>query len=468
MANTVPFSGLVTLDCLIVLNNQNADNTGYIVYHNNSTGTGAATNSQLLGINKYGCGQYLMWEEKGMRIGLRSVTNSGCGDLHFTAGSDSPKMVIRCSGNIDIQSGGILNIYRADNTRALQLYTTNDETVIDSWAASSEPLMIRSNGSGGRIVLHTNGAERVRINCAGNVGIGSTSPNILGFTGRMLTVNGIGNYQGLELAVCGTARMTMVANIEGTLGYISTRQAGMSLIFEAGAAQERMRITCCGNVGIGCTTPSNTLEVNGTGRFRNTVDIGVSASSASRFQLNFQNWNTSNSYPYITFQNPAANCRHGIGINTSDNFVIGRATGVDCNFAHQDFVIVNSTGNVGINCLTPSYKLHVNGTFYAAGSSQDYKQSICNYNTDSCMFMKLKPVTYQYKDEYCHLGKELKSGTQIGLIAEDVAEVYPELAILVNEEDEKVVRNVDYEKLSIILLSELQKLRAEVDELKSK
>jgi hypothetical protein len=84
------------------------------------------------------------------------------------------------------------------------------------------------------------------------------------------------------------------------------------------------------------------------------------------------------------------------------------------------------------------------------------------------MFIKLKPVTYQYKDEYCHLGKELKSETQIGLIAEEVAESHPELAILVNEEDEKVVRNVDYEKLTIILLSELQKLRQEVDQLKNK
>jgi hypothetical protein len=125
-------------------------------------------------------------------------------------------------------------------------------------------------------------------------------------------------------------------------------------------------------------------------------------------------------------------------------------------------------GNIGVGNVSPTYKFQVNGTFYAAGSSADYKQGVCQYNTDSCMFMKLNPVTYQYKDEYCHLGKELKSGTQIGLIAEDVAEVYPELAILVNEEDEKVVRNVDYEKLSIILLSELQKLRAEVDELKSK
>jgi len=131
-------------------------------------------------------------------------------------------------------------------------------------------------------------------------------------------------------------------------------------------------------------------------------------------------------------------------------------------------VNVSITNSLGIGTASPSYRLHVNGTFYAAGSSQDYKQSICNYNTDSCMFMKLKPVTYQYKEEYCHLGKELKSGTQIGLIAEEVAETYPELAILVNEEANKVVRNVDYEKLSVILLSEVQKLRREVDDLKHK
>jgi hypothetical protein len=136
--------------------------------------------------------------------------------------------------------------------------------------------------------------------------------------------------------------------------------------------------------------------------------------------------------------------------------------------AYSELMRLTNTGNVGISTSTPSYRLHVNGTFYAAGSSQDYKQSICNYNTDSCMFMKLKPVTYQYKDEWCHLGKELKSETQIGLIAEDVAEVYPELAILVNEDDQKIVRNVDYEKLSIVLLSEVQKLRKELDELKTK
>ncbi|MFN9903865.1 MAG: hypothetical protein ACK55Z_34835, partial [bacterium] len=73
-----------------------------------------------------------------------------------------------------------------------------------------------------------------------------------------------------------------------------------------------------------------------------------------------------------------------------------------------------------------------------------------------------------YKDEWQHLGREMKSQSQIGLIAEDVAQVMPELAILVNEEEEKVVRNVDYEKLSVVLLKEVQKLRREMDDLKHK
>ena len=425
MANTVPGSGLVVLDCLRILNNNNSDNNGHISYYNDSTGTGSQTNAQLLGINKYGCGQYMMWEEKGMRIGLRSVTNGGIGDLHFTAGSDSAKMIIRCGGCIDVQSGGVLNIYRSDNTRALQLYTTVNETVIDSWQASSEPLHIRSMGTGGRIHFFTCATERMRISAAGNVGIGSTSPNILGFTGTMLTLNGTGNYQGLEIAACGTARMTMLANIEGTFGYISTRQAGMSLVFEAGAAQERMRITCCGNVGIGTSSPNAMLQVAGN----------FTLSGGTR-------------------------CILGDG----GDLLIDTE-----NVSGRNIILQSNSGQkVGVGTISPSYRLHVNGTFYAAGSSQDYKQSICNYNTDSCMFMKLKPVTYQYKDEWCHLGKELKSETQIGLIAEDVAEVYPELAILVNEDDQKIVRNVDYEKLSIVLLSEVQKLRKELDELKTK
>lgn len=429
--------------------------------------------------------------------------------------------------------------------------------------------------SGNDLSLNVDGSDPdnaggIYIKYRGNVGIGTSSPSmkltIQNKVDRAYTPNSFNDtLHALYINFCnqnqraGLIRFTSHGNLENTFGVVQVGCAAAGcgqgdFVFQAyreagGAAyNELMRLTNTGNVGISCSTPTNTLEVNGTGRFRNSVEIGVSTSSTCRFQLNFQNWNASNSYPYITFQNPAANCRHGIGINTSDNFVIGRVTGINCNFAHQDFVIVNATGNVGIGTSTPidkfevvgalttsgtaafskantgyldyyneqvrigitggnpttpaifridqyscdysvnrtpfyinssgsigvntlspgTYKLNVNGAFYAAGSSKEYKTSICEYNTDSCMFMKLKPVTYDYKEEWKHLGKQLKSGTQIGLIAEDTAEVFPELAVLKEEENEQVVRNVDYEKLSIILLSEVQKLRREVDDLKHK
>lgn len=227
-------------------------------------------------------------------------------------------------------------------------------------------------------------------------------------------------------------------------------------------------VGCTGNVGIGTCSPSTRLAVEGSGtdietvaRFNNQVNcttrVWLRNSSHSAY------WGLSSTATADTLATGMVSgaMTMGFGNNYPIQFWNGSTATVK--------MTIGSDGNVGINTTTPgTYKLNVNGAFYAAGSSCEYKQSICQYNTDSCMFMKLKPVTYQYKDEWCHLGKELKSGTQIGLIAEDVAEVYPELAILKDEDDIKIVRNVDYEKLSIVLLSEVQKLRKELDELKTK
>jgi len=220
-------------------------------------------------------------------------------------------------------------------------------------------------------------------------------------------------------------------------------------IYDGTAGATRFTLTTAGNVGIGTTSPASILHANGSG---DVIFRGQSSGANS----------TAASY-YLTAVGGVAK-RYYAGINVSS---ANGAFEINDDTCSATRLLVSSVGNVGIGTTTPSYKLHVNGTFYAAGSSIKYKEGICNYDTDSCLFMCLKPVTYQYKEEFKHLGKELKSETQIGLIAEDVAEVMPELAVLVNEEDEKVVRNVDYEKLSIVLLTEVQKLRKEVDELKT-
>jgi hypothetical protein len=123
---------------------------------------------------------------------------------------------------------------------------------------------------------------------------------------------------------------------------------------------------------------------------------------------------------------------------------------------------------LGIATQSPSYALHVNGTFYAAGSSKEYKYDIKNYKVNGETIDKLRPVEYKLKDEWLHLGKNNVANTQIGLIAEEVAKDAPELAITIKELGEDVIRNVDYEKLTILLLSEVQQLRKRVLELEEK
>lgn len=127
-------------------------------------------------------------------------------------------------------------------------------------------------------------------------------------------------------------------------------------------------------------------------------------------------------------------------------------------------VTFGQNGSVGIGTTNPQYKLHVNGSFYAAGSSLLYKENIQDYNTKNLLekILQLRPVKYNYKEKYKHLGKTLKSDYQIGFIAEEVLEIFPELCIYLKEDGEDVVRNVDYEKLNVILLEVLKQLEKEI------
>jgi septal ring factor EnvC (AmiA/AmiB activator) len=69
--------------------------------------------------------------------------------------------------------------------------------------------------------------------------------------------------------------------------------------------------------------------------------------------------------------------------------------------------------------------------------------------------MKLRPVTFLYKPEYSKGDRTL----QYGLIAEEVAQVYPELVAYDNDGQPYTVR---YQYLTPMLLNELQKEHAVV------
>jgi hypothetical protein len=84
------------------------DAHGLLKIEQTSTSSGsAATNAGITTKNHHGTSQFMQWEDYGVRIGSRILTNSGIGDVVFTAGSDSEKMRIKSDGQITTQ-GDIL------------------------------------------------------------------------------------------------------------------------------------------------------------------------------------------------------------------------------------------------------------------------------------------------------------------------------------------------------------------------
>ena len=93
-------------------------------------------------------------------------------------------------------------------------------------------------------------------------------------------------------------------------------------------------------------------------------------------------------------------------------------------------------------------------------SSRRVKEDIREIGEDSDGLMNLRPVAFRYKPEIDPAGL-----TQYGLIAEDVAEVYPDLVVYDSDGKPETVR---YHLVNALLLDEVQKQHREIEELKAR
>jgi hypothetical protein len=101
------------------------------------------------------------------------------------------------------------------------------------------------------------------------------------------------------------------------------------------------------------------------------------------------------------------------------------------------------------------------GQLGTVSSSRRFKEQIQNMGAASDGLMRLRPVTYRYKVAYADGSMPI----QYGLIAEEVAEIYPEL--VAHDKDGRI-ETVQYYKLDAMLLNELQKQRRIIEALESR
>ena len=91
-----------------------------------------------------------------------------------------------------------------------------------------------------------------------------------------------------------------------------------------------------------------------------------------------------------------------------------------------------------------------NGNLGTVSSSRRYKEDIQDMRDASDGLLRLRPVTFRYKEPFGDGSKPV----QYGLIAEEVAEVYPDL---VARSADGQIETVKYQLLDSMLLNELQK-----------
>jgi hypothetical protein len=103
--------------------------------------------------------------------------------------------------------------------------------------------------------------------------------------------------------------------------------------------------------------------------------------------------------------------------------------------------------------------IDTDGQLGTVSSSRRVKDDIADMDTGSSGLMKLRPVTFHYKSDQNPAGRTL----QYGLIAEEVADVYPGL---VAHSTDGQIETVMYQFLPPMLLNEYQKQQRTIDELR--
>ncbi len=134
-------------------------------------------------------------------------------------------------------------------------------------------------------------------------------------------------------------------------------------------------------------------------------------------------------------------CIGALGDNVSNRCYIGHIRGATVGNGDGINVIVDSNGQLG-----------------TSNSSRRFKKDIKPMDQTSETILSLKPVTFHYKNLDT---KKAENTPQFGLIAEDVAEVNPDLVVLDPDDKPFTVR---YDAVNAMLLNEFLKEHRKVEE----
>jgi uncharacterized protein YaiE (UPF0345 family) len=288
------------------------------------------------------------------------VTNAGTLALSATGANivtastnGVERLRIDSSGNVGIgtsspafTSGRGLQILHSDVAATLRLQHTGASANASEIRASTSGNLEIFQNNAFSMVFGTSATERLRIDSAGNVGIGTSAPSVAAGLGFVLN-GGSGqsrialknnattddNARGLQFAMSSTGEA------------IIDQRENQALRFTTNT-EERIRITNTGNVGIGTSAPTERLTVN-------AGDIIITGNSRNQ-KLILERRDSPNNYEWAL----------SAGSSGGNQFLsfIDNKTGVG-----QERLRIDSAGNVGIGTSSPSSALDVIGNIEVSG-----------------------------------------------------------------------------------------------------
>ena len=251
-----------------------------------------------------------------------------------------------------------------------------------------------ANDMPGRLIFATtaDGAavptERMRIDAAGNVGIGTAAPNFLG-TGTALTV--LGSATNRALVELGSTTATASGVFAQLSGYNGSATLASAIQFAGGGLSdsgdirlftktsgsgivERMRLDSAGNVGVGTNNPGTKLHVSSAGTVISKVEnttAGIVIQSGADSSVGFIG--TYTNHPFVISTNSAERMR----IDSAGNLGLGVTTLSPWAGGNSAIQLGGSSHLAGTSSLTQSVNYYYDGAnkYVGAGAASRYVQS---------------------------------------------------------------------------------------------